>query len=134
MPGIVTGPAKVELLQRSDVFVLPSRDENFAVTVAEALAARTAVVVTPGVAIHSDIETADAGLVVDRNVEAVSDAVVRLLREPTLRRRLGENGRRLVAHLYSWDRISEQLEDMYVAMVNRNGSPKAFGGRRPSPA
>jgi glycosyltransferase involved in cell wall biosynthesis len=134
MPGIVTGPAKVDLLQRSDVFVLPSRDENFAVSVAEALAARTAVVVTPGVAIHGDIETADAGLVVDRNVEAVSEAVVRLLGDRILRRRLGENGRSLVAHLYSWDRISEQLEDMYVAMVNQNGSPKASGGRRPSTA
>jgi glycosyltransferase involved in cell wall biosynthesis len=115
--GIVSGPAKVDLLCRSSAFVLPSRDENFGVTVAEALAARTPVIVTRGVAIHEDIERANAGLVVERNPEAVAEALVRLRRDRQLRLRLAENGRALVERRYSWERIGEQLELMYDAVT-----------------
>lgn len=134
IPGLVTGAAKVELLRRSTIFVLPSRDENFGLTVAEALAARTAVVVTPGVAIHEEITAADAGLVVERNAEAVTQALTRLLRDTNLRARLAENGRALIERSYAWDRISAKLEDMYCAIVDRQTPPKASGERRSSPA
>ena len=120
LPGIVTGQTKKALLDASTVFVLPSKDESFGVAVVEALAARVAVVVTPGVALHEELERAEAGLVVERSPEAVGHAILRLLRDDGLRRRLGENGRSLVEHSYSWDRISEQLEGMYMdVMENR---------------
>jgi glycosyltransferase involved in cell wall biosynthesis len=123
MPGLVTGHAKVELLRRSDVFVLPSRDENFGVTVAEALAARTAVIVTRGVALHEEIERAHAGLVTDRTPNAVAAALLRLLNDGRLRTRLAENGRALVEHSYSWGRACERLEGMYAAAVATRGEP-----------
>jgi glycosyltransferase involved in cell wall biosynthesis len=117
LPGLVTDSAKAELLRRSTVFVLPSRDESFGVTVAEALAARTPVIVTKGVAIHGEIEDARAGFVVDRTPEAIGDALLRLLDDEQLRMRLGENGRALVESTYSWDRAGERLEEMYAAVV-----------------
>lgn len=131
LPGIITGLAKVELLRSSSVFVLPSRDENFGVTVAEALASRTPVVVTEGVAIHEEIEHADAGLIVKRTPEAVADALLRLLGDEQLRARFARNGRALVERAYSWDRIAEQLEQMYRAVVTTQASCAVSAGRRP---
>jgi glycosyltransferase involved in cell wall biosynthesis len=119
LTGIVTGQTKRALLGASTVFVLPSKDESFGVAVVEALAVRVAVVVTPGVALHDELEKAEAGLVVERSPEAVGHAILRLLRDDGLRRRLGENGRSLAEHSYSWDRISEQLERMYMDVIEK---------------
>jgi glycosyltransferase involved in cell wall biosynthesis len=136
LPGLVSGSAKIELLRQSSVFVLPSRDENFGVTVAEALAARTPVIVTRGVAIHEEIERADAGLIVERTPGAVADALLRLLGDKQLGARLAENGRALVERTYSWDRAGEQLEKMYtaVAAVGRGDAEKDGVSKRESPS
>ena len=121
MPGLVTGHAKVALLRRSDVFVLPSRDENFGVTVAEALGARTAVIVTRGVALHEAIERNNAGLVADRTPDAVASALRQVLSDDQLRTRLADNGRALVERSYSWDTACKRLEEMYVAALALGG-------------
>jgi glycosyltransferase involved in cell wall biosynthesis len=64
---------------------------------------------TPVVSTSKGVEGLD--LVNDRHVlvaddpQAFATAVIRLLRNPKLRRRLGEGGRREVARLYDWERI-----------------------------
>ena len=47
--GPVYGQSKAEAYRRADVFILPSLNENFAVTVAEALAHGTPVISSKGV-------------------------------------------------------------------------------------
>jgi glycosyltransferase involved in cell wall biosynthesis len=44
--------------------------------------------------------------------------VVDLLRDPALRARLGQSGRRLVKERFSWPRIIDQLEQIYVQLLN----------------
>lgn len=46
--GEINGPAKYEFLSAADLYVLPSHTENFGVTVAEALACGTPVIVSKG--------------------------------------------------------------------------------------
>ena len=46
--GEINGPAKYEFLSMADLYVLPSHTENFGVTVAEALACGTPVIVSKG--------------------------------------------------------------------------------------
>src|SRR5207249_9713502 len=43
--------------------------------------------------------------------------VVRLLRDPELRDRLGRNGRALVEHEYSWTRVAEMTERLYERLI-----------------
>lgn len=128
-PGAVTGRAKDDLLRRSSVVVLPSRDENFGVSVVEAMAAGVPVVISSGVAIHQEVAAAGAGLVVPRTPGAVAGAVVGLLADPAWRRRLGERGRRLVETSFAWPGIAARLEEMYDAVTT---APATVGsqGRR----
>ncbi len=111
--GLVTGEDKVALLQASTVLALPSLDESFALSVAEALAAGTPVVVSPGVALHREVAAAEAGLVAPRTPEGVADALARLLAEPERAARYGANGRTLATQVFAPERVGERLEALY---------------------
>ncbi|MEQ8971703.1 MAG: glycosyltransferase [Coleofasciculus sp. C1-SOL-03] len=121
--GFVTGEDKNLLLQGSDIFVLPSFSENFGVAVAEAMAAGLPVIVTPGVQISPEIAEAKAGLVVEGEVETLTDAIATLLNSPHLRHKLGENGKRLVSHRYSWKVIAQNLISVYTAIIEGKPLP-----------
>lgn len=61
--GMLTGAAKWGAYDCSEVFVLPSHQENFGIVVAEALARGLPVLTTPQVNIWREIEDAGAGLI-----------------------------------------------------------------------
>jgi glycosyltransferase involved in cell wall biosynthesis len=124
IPGFVTGRDKDLLLQGSDIFVLPSFSENFGIAVAEAMAAGVPVIVTPGVQIAPDIAEANAGLVVEGNVEALVRAVQALLMSPNYRDELGENGKHLVRYRYSWNAIAQNLTAVYTAILQKEPLPR----------
>ena len=121
--GAVVGSKKRALLQRSDVFVLPSADESFGVAVAEAMAIGCPVVVSPEVAIADVVRTAGAGLVVERDPSAVATAVVTILGEPARAAAMGEAGRRAVDERFSWQVVAAQTEAMYDAILTASRRP-----------
>lgn len=122
--GFVTGEDKGLLLQGSDIFVLPSFAENFGVAVAEAMAEGLPVIITPEVQISPAVKADKAGLVVEGDVNAVTNAITRLLDSPFERHHLGENGKRLASRCYSWKAIAEQLVSIYTEVLEVNrGNP-----------
>ena len=115
--GPVGGSDKRGLLQRSDVFVLPSADESFGVAVAEALAVGCPVVVSPDVAIEGLVTARGAGIVADRNPDAIADAVVRVLADPVAAASMGTAGRTIVDEHFAWPVVAAQMESMYEAIA-----------------
>ncbi len=111
--GLVTGTAKLELLRDADVWVLPSRDENFGVAVVEAMAAGAAVVISNQVGFHPLLSAAGAGLVVEPEGEALAAALERLLASDALRAELGAQARRLALERLTWDAAAGDLLDAY---------------------
>ena len=80
------------LLETSAIFVLPSESENFPVVLQEAMAAGLPIITVEGTG--SEEVVGDAGLMVPpRDVEALRNALRRLLDEPTLRQALGATAR-----------------------------------------
>jgi glycosyltransferase involved in cell wall biosynthesis len=47
------------------------------------------------------------------SAEAFADSVVKVLKDPALGRRLGEEGRQLVKSVYDWEVIGIKLRDIY---------------------
>lgn len=125
IPGFVTGADKDLLLQGSDIFVLPSFSENFGIAVAEAMAAGVPVIVTPDVQIAPDIAEANAGLVVEGELDTLVRAIQELLISPNRRTELGENGKRLVSRRYSWSAIALNLTSVYEAIGQGKRFPVA---------
>src|SRR2546421_12885798 len=86
--GPVFGETKWAAYRDADVFVLPSRNENFGNTAAEAVAAGTPVIVTEQCGI-APLLADEAGLVGRYDMRALSNALARILSEAQLRARLG---------------------------------------------
>jgi glycosyltransferase involved in cell wall biosynthesis len=104
----------------ADVAVVPSvRDDSGNVdglpnTVLEALASATPLVATPAGGIGAVVEDGRTGvLVAERDSGALAYAVESLLRNATLRRRIGDDGRALIEARYGWDAVARRVEAAY---------------------
>jgi len=111
------GLRKLELFADADVFVLPSRSENFGNTAAEAIACGLPVVVTDRCGIAPLVE-GRVGLVVPYAEEAIREALGRLLGNPGLRETL-RRGTVFVRRELSWEEPTEEMERLYQRLVQR---------------
>lgn len=99
-----------------DVFVLPSYREGLPQVVLEASAAALPVVATDATGVRDAIVDGATGLRTRRaNVPALTEAIGRVLDDPTLARRLGDRGRRTVQRRYEPKRVWSALTDLYRA-------------------
>ena len=117
--GMVVGDDKWRLLRAADVFVLPSRHENFGIAVVEAMASGTPVVISDQVDIHREVAEAGAGLVTTLDPADVAGAIGRLLDDPDAAERMGRAGEALAARRYSWERVATDVEALYEEVVGQ---------------
>lgn len=121
---VFTGPLydseKNALLADADLFVLPSRYENFANAAAESIASGVPVIVTNFCGIRSLVE-GQAGMVIEPNQAALAKAIRNMIEDRALYARF-QHGCRGVAQQLNWNRLTEQMEVHYSkAMAAANG-------------
>jgi glycosyltransferase involved in cell wall biosynthesis len=114
--GAAYGEEKWNAYRGADVFTLPSQNENFGNTAGEAVAAGTPVVVTDKCGI-APLLADTAGLVVPHDATAIAQALARVLFEPGLHARLTAGCRTVAARL-DWDEPAQEMENLYVQLVN----------------
>ncbi|NJD63408.1 MAG: glycosyltransferase family 4 protein [Deltaproteobacteria bacterium] len=111
-----------DLLAAVDVLVISSVQESFGLTAIEALAAETPVVSTRCGGPEEILENGSAGLLVPvKDPMAMADAIVRLLRDPELRRRMGERGRARVIEHFGVDRYVRELQRVILGTAAPSG-------------
>jgi glycosyltransferase involved in cell wall biosynthesis len=121
--GPVYGDAKLALMRTADIFVLPSLNENFAITVAEALAAGTPVIATKG-SPWSGLETEGCGWWIDHGVEPLAAALEQSMSMPrTALKAMGAKGQAWVAREFSWSRVARDMLDVYSWLLRRAQPP-----------
>jgi glycosyltransferase involved in cell wall biosynthesis len=113
--GPIFGVSKWAAYRDADVFVLPSQNENFGNTAAEAVAAGTPVIVTEQCGIAPLLKD-EAGLVVRHDSTALSEALERVLNDPEERVRLAAGSRKVAARL-GWDEPVRELETLYAKLA-----------------
>jgi glycosyltransferase involved in cell wall biosynthesis len=77
--GMITGNQKWGAFQAADVFILPSHQENFGISVAEALSCRLPVLISTKINIYAEIEKDQAGLVELDNLHGTANLIRRWL-------------------------------------------------------
>ena len=105
--------------RRHDALVFPSSYEGFGLVVIEAMSQGLPVVATPVGCAATLVRPGETGIQVPlRDPSAIAEAVAALLRSPSERRRLGENGARAVASM-SWRATARQTLEFYGRTVAR---------------
>jgi glycosyltransferase involved in cell wall biosynthesis len=112
--GWLDGEKKAATLANAALLALPSQHENFGLCVMEALAAGVPVLISPNVDLAPEIAAAGAGWISDHS--QFEDTLASALRSPAERTIRGRRGRELAKN-YSWDRIAQQLRDLYVEII-----------------
>lgn len=114
------GEAKWAAYRGADLFVLPSQNENFGNTAAEAVAAGTPVIVTDQCGIAPLLKDV-AGLVVRHEEEDLRRALLLLLTDPHLYDSLQQGCSQALAGL-GWQEPVEQMMFIYSRLAGPRGS------------
>lgn len=109
--GFLQGADKAAAYRAARLCVLPSKDENFGVTVIEALAHGAPILVTPGVANHVHVDASGGGLTVEPTREALAEGIRKLLAID--RTTVGAKGRDYVARQLTWSGVADRLDELY---------------------
>ncbi|PNH85215.1 glycosyltransferase [Arthrobacter sp. AFG20] len=106
-------------IARSNVYVLPSVDEPFPMSVLEALSLGKPVVVTDSCGLAADIGESKAGIVVDSSLKTLTLAVEQLIADAEFRKMAGQRAKVLAAEKFSMEVVCTQLERTYAAIARR---------------
>lgn len=110
------------LMTLFDVFVLPSQHEAMPMTILEAMAARIPVVATRVNGIPEVVEEGKTGFLVPWNdAHALASAILKLLCDPILSRKMGEAGRQRVEEQFDLDHLHDAVFRLYEQIGKRDG-------------
>lgn len=118
------GESKSEAYHRADLFILPTYSENFGIVVAEALACGVPVITTQGTP-WEELNTHNAGWWIEIGVQPLVKALneaMQLSKEQ--RKKMGQNGRKLVEEKYSIEAVAKQMAQLYQWILKEGEKPE----------
>lgn len=108
-----------------DIFILPTHREGFPNCVLEAQAAECPVVTTSATGAVDSIEDGVTGLLVPvGDAAATAEAVIRLLSDRAMARRMGRCGHERVMREFRQEIVWEALADLYRELLRERGLPQ----------
>ncbi|MEM1382308.1 MAG: glycosyltransferase [Pseudomonadota bacterium] len=121
--GPVFGAEKTRLMRQAALFVLPTLNENFAMTVAESLAQGTPVMSTKG-APWQGLAEERCGWWIDHGVEPLAAALTAALALPADERAaMGTRGAAWMRRDFSWDAIGRDVVRVYRWLCHGGDRP-----------
>ena len=97
-----------------DAFVLPVPVGSMSIGLLEAMAMKRAVVMTFGGVGEAVIDGESGFCAEPRSADAIADRVIRILKDPALRARLGENAYRRISSEFSAQNVARSLGALYA--------------------
>ncbi len=121
--GVVDPASLASLYSQADVCVLPSHLEGMPLVLLEAASHNCPVIASD---IPANRQTLDkfAHYFSPRSVQALQNALAKLLSNPQPGAQLAREARRYVTSSFSWDRIAQQMEDAYLCALPQASSPR----------
>jgi glycosyltransferase involved in cell wall biosynthesis len=117
--GMLTGQAKFGAFACAEVFLLPSRQENFAISMAEAMHMAVPVIISDKVNAWPLVKAANAGFVVEEEQIELGFAqrIDEILCDPDMAHRLGKCGNKFALEQLTWQRVARDMVAMYKKML-----------------
>jgi glycosyltransferase involved in cell wall biosynthesis len=117
------GLEKTSIFEQANLYVLPTYSENFGLTVAEALAAGTPVIVTKG-APWPGLKDFQAGWWIEQGTEPLVACLNQAMKlsEGELAE-MGERGKQWMQRDFPWSRIAKDMSDVYRWLLSSGERP-----------
>lgn len=107
-------------LKNSDIFVLLSRWEGFPYTVLEAMALGLPVVASNVGGIKEAIENGKNGYLVENgDIVKIKSSILELISNSELRRKMGDEGRKIIEEKFSEKEMLEKTEGIYKEVLRK---------------
>lgn len=118
--GLITGEERPYYYASCDVFCAPSiGHESFGIVLLEAMATGKPVVASDISGFRTVVDDGVEGLLAaPREPQAIADCIIQILSDKKLAKTMGDAGRRK-ALAYSWEAITEQVEDYYNELLKQ---------------
>lgn len=115
--GFVDGKEKYRLLGSLTALCIPSLQENFGMTVLEALAMETPVIASKTTP-WKELESEHCGWWVDNDPKSLADIIRRVLHlSEEERKEMGKNGKNLLLRKYHANIVSQQMMNLYHWLI-----------------
>ncbi|MBC6408084.1 MAG: glycosyltransferase [Rhodobacteraceae bacterium] len=117
---------KHALMRQAHLFVLPTRHENFGVTIGEALSVGTPVITTKAAPWPGIVDN-DCGWWIGHSVEELAQTLRLAMAKPAEElRRLGANGRQWMQRDFGWESIALKTQELYQWLLAKGKERPAF--------
>lgn len=114
---------KVEIFDNTDVFILPTYNENYGIVVAEALARCIPVITTKGTP-WKELKTKDCGFWVENTNDGIKNGLLNMLDKSRKDlSKMGVRGRKLIESKYLWNKTTKRTIVLYDWILNGGQKP-----------
>lgn len=121
--GMLTGELKYSALASASYYVAPSYSEGFSMSVLEGMAAGLPCIITTGCN-FPEAAQANVAYVSDVNAEAITAALYTCMSDPRAAVAMGQRAREFIFERYTWDKIADNLLDVYQSILNQQPFPQ----------
>ena len=119
--GLVSESEKAALLKACDVFCMPSREESLGGTFLEAWVFGKPIIGAKIPPLMELTENGQGGFLVIPYPEEIAEKILILLHDSELSSRMGQWGKKRALENYSWEIITEKMENIYMDISNGSG-------------
>ena len=121
--GPKLGDEKIRTFDSTDLFILPTFNENYGIVVAEALARGIPVLTTKGTP-WEELNKYNCGFWVDNNEEGIKDALMIVLQtSKSDLKAMGERGKKLIKSKYLWSETTKKTIKLYSWILRAGSKP-----------
>ncbi|MBT2595486.1 glycosyltransferase [Arthrobacter sp. ISL-72] len=120
--GAIAPDAARQRMERSSLYVLPSRDEPFPMSVLEAMSLGKPVVVTESCGLAPTVRESGSGAVSNGTLRSLIDCVKELLATPSLLDAAGRHAAACARMMFGMDGVAEKLEESYGSSVRADAT------------
>lgn len=111
----------LELMKAMDIFVQPAFREPFGITVIEAMFSGLPVVATKSGGILEIVVDGETGILVSpKNSNSIKDAILKLISNLGLAKRMGEKGREIAISKFNGRRYAKDMEKFYSSLMEES--------------
>jgi len=113
--GALSPEHTLSRMAQAGIYVLPSIDEPYCMSVLEAMSVGLPVVITNSSGLASVVRSTGAGVVTDPSVQGIIAGVRQIIDNPQLAQQMGQAGRRAAADALGMPAVADKLEQIYEA-------------------